>query len=486
MGKTATSTPSTPTAATNPELRKHNLKSIQKLHSRIDILTATYTTVIISFLPYLISSVMTLQRSPYNYYYHPEGSEASCDESLESTGQRAPFSRSYILTSDDIIVDADACTSRCPFEYLKRRLAGKQNLENRDALPTCKSNAQQQQQGQRSQATPRRLNPKTIMLTSLGFWMLAILLAPRAGLNNPIPYKTVSLDITDTSSSHVSFDYANLKAVCPKWNRDCTDDFSTDPYPENANNDDDMPSMIEQEDVEDMVRAAEDDLVMDSEWRDQYQQHQGDREEEEEGEKDQPSALRDFWHDKGVREGEEMQEDRPNSLAKNQAQGQHCGTYPYDSEDGPTFYVFEYVRFWTEAMLVCLSLAFGGMISGLGLIRSQSRAIASKLQKQVDNDDDNDDDDDNCKGAWRSSKVRALANIVPFAVCFWSIGHRHFSIPAAYFACLGIALIVLTSFWIPENLDSFLISRQVEQTSPTTCFITIPTTDMKSDANLEP
>ncbi|KAF9999158.1 hypothetical protein BGZ79_007205, partial [Entomortierella chlamydospora] len=455
--------------------------------------------------------------------------EASCGESLESTGQRAPFSLSYILTSDDIIVDADSgvfsprivpwiplismlvpvatlrifgkirqakkstCTSRCPFEYLKRRLAGQQNLESRDALPTCKSDAQQQrqqqqqQQEQRSQATPSRLNPKTIMLASLGFWMIAILLAPRASLNNPIPYKIVSLDITDTSSSHVSSDYANSnpKTVCPKWNSDCTGDFSTGLYHESANNDDDLPSMIEQEDVEDMVRAAEDDLVMDSEWvmpeQDQYQQHQGDREEEEEGEKDQPSALRDFWYDDEAREGEEMQEGRPNSLTKNQARGQGCGRYPYDSEDGPTFYVFEYVRFWTEAMLFCLSLAFGGMISGLGLIRSQSRTIASKLQKQVDNDDD----DDNCKDAWRSSKIRALANIVPFAVSFWAISHRHFSIPAAYFACLGIALMALTSSWIPESLDSFLMSRQVEQTSPTACFITIPTTD-KSDANLEP
>ncbi|KAF9182017.1 hypothetical protein BGZ49_004763 [Haplosporangium sp. Z 27] len=431
----------------------------------------------------------------------------NCGERFEPIDQRAPTSLRYIMSSNDIgttntgefspkivpwisvipivisfitvkalnnrfrksdtttkitSITTATCAKRCPFEYLKKQIAskncsrsGQQDLEgNNTKLPTCKMDIQQQQQQQQQQPERRgRLNPKSIMLASVGVWIFIILSAPKLGLNNPLPYKIVSVatlpDICTSPSQSSSVCNTKPTVTCPQINSGCSSPQSRDSSNDNSNYNDsnsDEISVVNPQDVEDMVRAAEEDLVMDSEWIvTQQDQYEGDGKE-----KDQ------LLEAEGVKEDE--------------SQENECKEYIFDEEESPTYHVFEYVPFRTEAMVICISLVLGSLISGVSLIRSQVRDMASKLQKQVEYDDDDDGDNDDHKNVLNNSlKVRILANLTSFVAFYWIIKNKYFDIPAFYFAGLGVALVIMISAWIPESIDSYLVSRSAEQTSSVAC-----------------
>ncbi|KAF9112746.1 hypothetical protein BGX27_002881 [Mortierella sp. AM989] len=500
MGEAIASTPTLSKAATSPEIKKQHFTLLQQLRTRMQLLIVAYTIFFVfSAIPYMISATMTLQRTTYANSIPINNSHHSSN--YQSTGSvpflphlfmidRAIVTRvqgvfspgnvtwlSAIAMIIPIIIakilrriqnskTAETCNTSCPYERLKRRFAskfccrtGQQDLVNTTAttatatLPIRKNDTQQKQPKQQ----PSRLNPKSIILTSIGVWMFLVLSAPKLGLNTPIPIASLIPFETPMQSSP---GYAGPDSAVT-----CRDNsgegYSTDPYQGDINSADDMPFYVNQEDVEDMVRAADDDLVMDSEWvlpqQPQFQRQYDEKEEEDESLN--LSAPQDFIGE-GNENGKEGQTQAQDSNYKDYL-------YIYKGEAGPTFYIFEYVPFWTEAMIFCMSLAVGCMSSGSKWIQFQAQDMASKLQRQIENDTDDDDIDDHERDGYCMNIQKDNSRIYSFLVFlglspifiwffFW---YQYLYIPVVFFGFIGVALMALTSAWVPESLDAYLMSK---------------------------
>ncbi|KAF9430700.1 hypothetical protein BGZ76_000742 [Entomortierella beljakovae] len=334
-----------------------------------------------------------------------------------------------------------------------------------------------QQRSIRSIRSKTVLNPKRVITTSLCLWIFLVLSAPKLGLKNSLLFKVNSsggLDAPNSIfSSPGSIGSAQMLTCLSGYNSNkVTDPDMVDPdvdmgldvegeYPDVF-----MPTVINDQELEKLVQDAEEDLVMDSEWMggdddDDDDEIVVDGEEGEEEEREYSGVPEPFDYDSFslLEEEEESAQDDVIGLM-------NCNKYLGGQQQGNggqerLEHSFEYVPYWTHAMIILISLPIGGMIAGRNLMHSQAQEMISELESKLN------------KNGTVYSYIR---NTVPFKMIimgnlgfFFSFGwiilyghNEHFDL---YFASIGLGLMVLTQKWIPEDLETMLETNSVRRSS---------------------
>ncbi|KAF9134716.1 hypothetical protein BGW39_006139 [Mortierella sp. 14UC] len=371
--------------------------------------------------------------------------------------------------------------------------------------------------------------PRTLLLASLCLWSALLASAPRLGLN-----KTVSFTV------YSSLDGAALDDVLLVSSPSCATPSVTaaavpltTPSPalapvENTYGEDLTStawSDISEAAMEARVLSAEEDEVMDSEWRLVLPEETLDSMTAQQ--RESLSALRDFWDAMEVVVGDPFEAEEIREEFEEQLSEQLEQAHDEDREEAATTAatitqeelvqgmeekmmdardritrdeeeearqgkVFEYVPFWTEAMLFAISFAIGCVLVALAQARAQTLDLlqsASARQKRFGDEDDdevNESSDDDIdadsdsdserediaslseKGTYKSLSLSSTKNknkptVIPTAVNrllllsalasnFWVVHSEYWDLPALIFVGLGSTAVLLAHSWVPRDL----------------------------------
>ncbi|KAG0279960.1 hypothetical protein BGZ95_011783, partial [Linnemannia exigua] len=380
--------------------------------------------------------------------------------------------------------------------------------------------------------------PRTLLLASLCLWSVLLASAPRLGLN-----KTVSFTVF--SSMDGAFDDAILtSSSCPTPSATSVALPCMPTSPPVIVTEDTISSSGSEgltstawADVSDAVMdarvlSAEEDEVMDSEWRLTLPEETLDSMTAQQ--RQSLSALRDFWDAMEVVvgdswEAEEIREEFEEQLSEQLEQeheeekekkdgavtitqeelvqgmeekmmdvrDQITGDDDEETREGK---VFEYVPWWTEAMLFGISFAIGSVLVALAQARAHTLDLlqsASSRQKRFGDEDDdevnelsdidfddidsdadsNSDYEDSAslseKGKASSSSpykflspssltnnkpriipraVNRLLLMAALATNFWVVHSEYWDLPALIFVGLGSTAVLLAHTWVPRDL----------------------------------
>ncbi|KAF9919690.1 hypothetical protein FBU30_010657 [Linnemannia zychae] len=371
------------------------------------------------------------------------------------------------------------------------------------------------------------LNPRTLLLTSLCLWSVLLAFAPRLGLNKSVSFSVYSLDNTAVSSPSLSSSSPPCaSAVSPFFGDAITTIHSNDNSEEQSSDETSMAWVdISKPTMDARVAAAEDDEVMDSEWRFPQQILESITIEQHES----LSALRDFWDalEQVVgdpQETNEMGEEFEGQLDEPLESFNHRDHYAPDEIDDldsavvtqeeliqgieermkderdnesvativtQSGYTFEYVPWWTEAMMFGISFVIGTILVGLSQVRVQALALLDSTPRQKRFSDEDDDeyndtashsdsdlDDEESLGekGKLDSKLSAVhsgksgiktRSVVPkpiptivsrllmfgsLGLNFWMVHSEYWNPPALIFVAIGSVATFLVHTWIPADL----------------------------------
>ncbi|KAF9911121.1 hypothetical protein EC991_004675 [Linnemannia zychae] len=276
------------------------------------------------------------------------------------------------------------------------------------------------------QQTRRGLRrPRTLMLTSLCLWSVLLASAPRLGLNKTVSFTVYSslggAALDDIMLTTVPTPCSMSSAVAPV--APAVPPMTENTYSEGLTST--AWSDISEAAMDARVLSAEEDEVMESEWRLALPEETLDSMTAQQ--RESLSALRDFWDAMEVvvgdpYEAEEIQEEFEEQLSEQleleydedreeasttaatitqeeliqgmeekmmDARDQIAG----DDEETREVRVFQYVPVWTEVMLFAISFAVGGVVVALAQARAQTLEflqLASAQQKRFGDEDDDE------------------------------------------------------------------------------------------------
>ncbi|KAG0359169.1 hypothetical protein BC939DRAFT_440763 [Gamsiella multidivaricata] len=418
--------------------------------------------------------------------------------------------------------------TQCPYERMKRRIAARLwkcrkggNTGRVQPPGYCRSRLSRC----RSLLVTR---PKILVLVSLMVYTLSMFLASNTGLSRKVAFPLAEGNMSDVDLQSVLWtsqrqqlvpeimegsQFINMEEGYAGSDIDSSDKYSTMTW------DDVSPEKLEA-----MVRAADDDEVMDTEWGEvpasyptqSQQDHAGVKDSgetigdsNESAEKEKLSALSDFWDtaeqavdkDGGVSSGfvgsdissssSEMPPPLPCTV-----RDRPYNDYDLYASNYTAIYTFEYVPGWTEAIVLLIALCSGSAMAGFYLARHNVRELVSELQKDLGEDGD---DSENKKMVRRLGYrwTRFLPILVILSQLHWGC-NADLTTPPMLSACISAVLVVVVREWMPENLDrSFAASASVpaaatvagvqyhdEQMLPPSACISMPPADEKDDEKL--
>ncbi|KAG0326709.1 hypothetical protein BGZ99_009107 [Dissophora globulifera] len=338
-----------------------------------------------------------------------------------------------------------------------------------------------------SKAPRRSLKPRTLLFQSLSLWTFLMFLSSQLGLDHSASFVSVPLALDaralrDAQSTAMSAASTLPSASLPRsWslsllepsqlqqlNPDCSTilmawedvveqyDYTSEAFVEPVA----QRNEILMEDLEAMVRAADDDEVMDSEWimpdrsrapTMEVDEHgsntiEVDNEMENEveelrdiNEQRDRSALLDFC----VMQREEIDGKDDDGLGNNYGLSDaHPLVPPVVSNSGR---VLEYVPGWTEAMLFMISLCVGTVALGIRLARGEAIALASDLMKQQPQQ----------HVVLGYPWVRRTWSLTAASLLVYWTFHTHtFDLPSSAMACFGVVFTIMVRAWVPKDLNT--------------------------------
>ncbi|KAF8939995.1 hypothetical protein BGZ47_007913 [Haplosporangium gracile] len=427
-------------------------------------------------------------------------------------------------------------TTTCPYARLLNRLGFSSCSSSKDAslLPTetpLLNHDNQTTNGNKSTKQQKRLlRPRTLLLASLCLWSVLLASAPRLGLN-----KTVSFAVY--SSLDGSFDEAfitsSFPSTCPMA-ASATSSEQQQQYPSSSF--DDVATTTNKEEsgaeltstawvdvsesaMDARVLSAENDEVMDSEWEFPEETLESMTAQQRES----LSALRDFWDvmeqvvgdpqetdeiqeefeeqlDEQLQQAEDefdedeiIGEEEPAMVITQEELVQGMEEKMMDARDRADVeeegQVFEYVPWWTDGMLFCISLAIGGVLVALAQARAQTLDLlqtATSRQKRFGDEDDDEvnesssssdsefEEEDSDESLSEKGKLAPLSKsskknksrppfIIPrsanrlllvaaLVVNFWVVHSEYWDLPALLFVGLGSTAVLLAHAWVPHDL----------------------------------
>ncbi|KAF9959967.1 hypothetical protein BGZ72_008296 [Mortierella alpina] len=295
-------------------------------------------------------------------------------------------------------------------------------------------------------------------MVSLCAWIVLLASAPHLGLNQPETLVSVRAGERSISKGNSGSSGDSIMKEEEEENSPFASILrSSSPNPpiEHPNSWDDVKQQRQrqqQEELEAMVRAAEEDDVMDSEWV--YPSPGMD------DPLDDSSALRGFW-------------DTPEELvASNEMETLKEEEQEYQQQQQPEEYIirlFKYVPVATEVFMFLLAICLGGMSVGLDQVKNQIHSSQTELEQQLE--------DELLRSHQHENSAQARAHILEtmriddqrqrHAVWTWACGTLvvmalglnywlvislcHWNIPSLYFVGLGCAGMLLVNSWVLEN-----------------------------------
>ncbi|KAF8936944.1 hypothetical protein EDD21DRAFT_376545 [Dissophora ornata] len=503
---------------------REQLEALRILYSRLDLMAVGAWLLVPSMIVYHASALMAVQEQSTTV---TEGSNYSAGQSgvLESIrpwvmaiGVFTPLVAYKALTRLERAraarkghAAAAACTG-CPYARLKNRLTAR--FRQTESLPSSTQDVLGSKTTEPSQARvgPK---PKTLLLRSVGLWTVLIIMSTRFGLNHSVSFMSSSppsmsvegsgegsywgihpMDVPASAPSFIPESSSSVNRgedypmLVMDWTEEQQDQQEDIQYPaigledEEEDFDDDEASWSEMtpETVEAMVRAAENDDVMDSEWvmpeqLDTYSDDDDDSLKYTAGEaadieeEDPVSALRDFWdaiEEAVVEEAENIVADHDDQFSSptlpdpttpqpfpeedplNNDWRDRSNTDDNEVEFGS---VFEYIPGWTEAMLFAVSICFGTAALSIRLARQQVYELASKLRNELHTIDPNEE----TKTVGYPWVRMLLAIAVSVLTTCWMLHSQIWDLSMLLFAYVGIVLMIATYVWIPEDIEDLSI-----------------------------
>ncbi|KAF9573365.1 hypothetical protein EC968_008635 [Mortierella alpina] len=310
---------------------------------------------------------------------------------------------------------------------------------------------------------------RTILMVSLCAWILLLASAPHLGLNQ-VETLVYVVGMDEGSNSDLILQ-KNRMVEKEQKEKEEKAPFATILHspsskspmvrPQQSWEDENQTKLEqqEQEHLEVMVRAAEEDEVVD--WERLYPDPDID------DPWDDPSALRDFWGTP-----EEMEVDVEEEEYQPQPQQQQQQRQEQEQEQQPeesVIRLFKYIPFTTEVFMFLLSLCLGSMAVGIDLFRSRTQHSQSEREQELENELVNSHQFENSEEA-RAYVLETIRNddkqqghvawiwacgtmsTVALGLSLWlAISPRQWNIPSMYFVGMGCAGLLLVHAWVPEN-----------------------------------
>ncbi|KAI1311595.1 hypothetical protein EDD11_003335 [Mortierella claussenii] len=449
---------------------------------------------------------------------------------LQQQQQQQDAEKGSVLPSADSVCDTDS------FDYPQRQQSPHINnhRDSSSSTSTSTSNNSHARCTCNKASSSFGPRPKTLVITGLCLWILLTNSAPKLGLNNVISFSVISFDHDDVPVVNVNdkikdMDVSADNQVERQWYQQPyqEDPFSgitispEDPYSDIGYRDDvddvDEPMgaeipfgalVVDAEELDAMVRAADDDEVWESEkWvfdsppispsSGQIPQGQDVEEKNEEGEIEL-SAMRDFWNAEEIpvkyEEGQDPTSfemsymNEPSDTASSFSPS--LSSFPgYRDDSIDTKNVFEYVPGWTEAMLFLVTMSISTVAVGLRQLRHLAGEQAVHLQTLLRDLSDVDEDDQ--KDAQRlvqeqERKHKILSRLLllaVFGIHGWMIATEFFTPPARPCAIIGGAFLSICLTSLPANLEDTLQGPELVMDSSVA--LTIHTIDEKHTSSLD-
>jgi len=211
----------------------------------------------------------------------------------------------------------------------------------------------------KSKTNSNNKKARTLLLSSLGLWMLLLAVSSPLGLNNVVDYAVQSEGSSPSS----------LPFSLPRQGCDESQEREAFGLPTGTMD-------LTWEEVQALVRAADEDMIMDSEWP-----LSTDDEYEDISEPTIPTADGPVIA-KTLRDVESL-----HGQAGEKSLGDCSQSIDFqEQEQEPTVRgkVLEYVPLWTDLWAFCLALSLGGALVGLGRVQRQARDEISSIDEQLE------------------------------------------------------------------------------------------------------
>ncbi|KAF9966932.1 hypothetical protein BGZ70_000732 [Mortierella alpina] len=503
---TTSANATTATATVTTLLLEARLKELRSRERHLRLLRTGSFFLLPSALPYLASSLVTYftleMEAEYSHDTVAEDGRVGRQRGgllpwmvpwIPLVGVMVPIVLAKVLTR--IQGCKNQRETRCPYERVRRAFSGKWAARSCDAPSPLSSLEAQEEEKEKEDAevrkvddegcdtglglglglslssaggyhletksplrsrvhkiSRRRLVPRsrTILMTSLCAWILLLASAPHLGLNQPetlvsvmarqghrdsiVQKQTERQEQEQEEEEEVNSPFASiLRSASPP------NPLMARPNPWE---DDEQQRQQEQEYLEALIRAAEDDDVLD--WEVKYSII-------EPGDLLEDPAEMTVMEEVVTMEKEEEQQQQPQEHVVR---------------------LFKYVPFATEIFMFLLAVCLGGMSVGLDQIRSQTQQSQAEWEQQLEEElvhsrqcessdqarayiQETMDHDDKQQGHTAWTWACGTLAVAGLSLNYWLvISLCHWNIPSLYFVGLGCAAMLLVHAWVPENDDN--------------------------------
>ncbi|KAF9316322.1 hypothetical protein BG003_002093 [Podila horticola] len=260
--------------------------------------------------------------------------------------------------------------------------------------------------------------PKTILAFSLAFWTLLMASSTRIGLSS------VAFQESDTTA--VDAPSAPFRTMIDTETTVYLDIFlEMDQFSQETSSA--LEEVLQQQELDARVAAAERDDVPESEWIDFQPQE------------DNFTSLYEAEYQEV--ENKEYTQYLAQELADMEAVEVLMVVPEMPNVQDVTLQVFDYAPGWTEGMIFLLSLCLGGTLVGL----AQARALVRQMPEELDVSGSSA-----AQGRHVSLFIGGMISMTAMGLTACMIMEGLWTSPPEYFAGFGIAGVILVQAWVPS------------------------------------
>lgn len=464
-------TPTSATEGSNVFTTKESARKLETLAGRLNVLAAGSLFLLPSVLPYLASALTSLndfQDDQTTLDRTINKWRAVITPMLPCLGLLLPIVAAkaqirWRATRGQRVQNLHDCQQSgrrrrwpCPFRVVCRKSV--LPVTTTTATPAETTEAQEKSKGHpddlgrstnldrhtKSKSTPNSKKARLLLLSSLGLWMLLLAISSPLGLNNVVEF-AVQSEGSSPSSPPLSL---------PR--QGCDQDQEREAFGLPTGTMD-----LTWEEIQALVRAADEDLIMDSEWP-----LSTDDEYEDNSESTTPTAdipvIAETLRDPECLQGQAGERSLDDYSRSYDSQEQEQEQEP--AERGK---VLEYVPLWTDFWAFSLALTLGGALVGLGQVQRQVRDEISSIDQRLEEEQGEEAllahkktvSEDN-RGSYWTCRIFA---IMALFIHIYTVQLKDWDMPTATFLRLGAIGLCFTYGWIPENLPKASFADEINR-----------------------
>ncbi|GJJ69060.1 hypothetical protein EMPS_01406 [Entomortierella parvispora] len=432
--------PSTTTESSNTSTTKENARALETLAERLNVLAAGSLFLLPSVLPYLASALASLN---------------SPDEDQSEFSRTANEWRALVTPMLPClglllpIVSAKAHTRwrASHGEHIQNFYSSPQNARRRWPCPfrvvcsrkfilpmsTTTAEAQERLKGHdgalgrgtkpdrcTKSKTHSNKKARTLLLSSLGLWMVLLGISSPLGLNNVVGFSV---------QPEGSLLPSSLPFALPRQDCDQSQEKEAFGLPTGTMD-------LTWEEIQALVQAADEDLIMDSPMEDEFEDISAPTHS-----LDSSPALNEQVSVKSLGDC---------------SQSVDSPVQEKDQEPTERGKILEYVPLWTDLWTFALALSLGGALVGLGQVQRQVRDEILSIDQRLEEEEGEEAllvhkkamSNDNRGSYWTCRLFAVMALVVHIYI----VQMKDWGMPMGSFLRLGAIGLYFGYSWIPENL----------------------------------